>query len=95
MGVVPSKDPLQVTEVPVMDGAGLPGGVVAGIQIALEIQVQYRETVPAGRRVPVPLAFSRQVEILQGSKKLTDVGFFRVPIRPWMALYSSEIFWNA
>lgn len=81
MGVVPSKDPLQVTEVPVMDGAGLPGGVVAGIQIALEIQVQYREAVPAGRRVPVPLAFSRQVEVLQGSKKLTDVGFFRVPIR--------------
>lgn len=81
VGMIPRQDVLQVSEVPVMDGTYLPGGVVAGIQVPLKVQVQHREPVPAGRRIPVPFPFPRKVEVFQRVEQLPDIGFFRVPFR--------------
>ena len=63
--MISRKDPLQIRKVTITDGANLSGCIMARVEISLEIQIQHRETIPAGSSIPIPLSFSCQVEFLQ------------------------------
>ena len=78
MGMVPRKNVLQVGKVSVTDGANLLGSVVARVEVPLEVQVQHRQSIPAGGGIPSPLSLSCQVEFLQCVEQLPDIGFLRI-----------------
>ena len=87
--MVSCKNPLQIGEISILDGARLPGCVVAGIKVPLDVQVQHREPIPTGSGIPVPLSLSCQVEFLQSMKQLPDIGFFCISF--WRNPFSEAI----